>query len=241
MDCNDAQFYLRLARPGPDAPEPDVAAALDRHLASCPRCAADARRLGAFDAAVGSAMRAVEVPVGLRSKLIADLSARRGAVLRRKAYRGLAVAASALLAVGLAVGAFTASRPAFDPDERALKADERATPRGAEAAVRDWLADQGLPAHLPAAFDYGLLVTFGTEPVQGADVPAVVFRDKAGTGTAKVYALRPSQFRLKDLRPAQASGWQLHVYPEDRTTGVVFVVLYTGDSLAPFLRNDPRT
>ncbi|MBX9581981.1 MAG: hypothetical protein K2X87_16875 [Gemmataceae bacterium] len=239
MDCNDAQFYLRLARPGLDAPEPDVAAALDRHLAGCPGCAADARRLAAFDAAVGSAMRAVEVPVGLRSKLVADLSARRGAVLRRRAYRVAAVAASALLAVGLAVGAFTASRPTFDPDERALRADEQATVPGAEAAVRDWLTDQGLPARLPAPFDYGLLVMFGTEPVQGRDVPVVVFRDRVGTGTAKVYALRPSQFKLKDVRPAQASGWQLQVLPEDRSTGVAFVVLFTGDSLAPFLHTDP--
>lgn len=236
MDCNDAQFYLRLHRPGLDAPEPDVAAALDRHLASCPGCAADARRLEGFDAAVGRAMRGIEVPLGLRSRLIADLSARRGAVHRRRAYRLVGVAASALLAVGLVVGAFTAARPTFDPEELVLKAEEQSTAAGAEHAVGEWLKAEGLPPTLPESFDYGLAQVFGTTRVQGRDVPVVVFRDREGRETAQVLALRPWQFKLNAVRPAQASGWQVKVYPPDRATGVVFVVLYTGDSLAPFLR-----
>lgn len=236
MDCNDAQFYLRLHRPGLDAPEPDVAAALDRHLAGCPRCAADARRLAAFDSAVGSAMRTVEVPVGLRTKLLADLFARRGVARRQRAYRYAAVAASMLLAVGLAVGAFTATRPTFDPDELVLKIDERSTPPGAEHAVAEWLRAEGLPGRLPAAFDYGMLRTFGTLPVQGRDVPAVVFRTPDGRDEARVLALRPWQFKLNEVRPAQASAWQVKVYPPDPATGVVFVVVYTGEALAPFVR-----
>lgn len=240
MDCNDAQFYLRLFRGGPDRTDADVAAALDNHLAGCPRCAADAGRLSAFDAAVGRAMRAVEVPVGLRSKLVADLSARRGTALRQRAYRGLAVAASALLATGLAVGAFTAARPAFDPAELVDRHEQTSTPQGAEKAVADWLKAEGLPARLPEPFDYGLYVTHGTENFRGRDTPVVVFRDRAGTGLAKVYAVRPWQFKTADLQPAQMSGWQARVYPKDPAAGVTFVVLFTGADLAPFLLSGPQ-
>ena len=42
MDCRDAQFYLRLRHPGRDEFEPEVSAALDRHVAGCPACAAAA-------------------------------------------------------------------------------------------------------------------------------------------------------------------------------------------------------
>ncbi len=38
MECRDAQFQLRLRRPGPDDLGPEVTAALDRHLAGCPHC-----------------------------------------------------------------------------------------------------------------------------------------------------------------------------------------------------------
>lgn len=239
MDCNDARFYLRFRHSGPDDLGPDVVTDLDRHLADCPRCAAEATASRRFDAAVGRAMRDVPVPAGLRAKLVADLSARRGNVLRRKAYRYAAVAASLLLAVGIAAGIFSAARPTLETDTLVQSADEQLDAPAAEQAVRRWLAAEGLPP-LPDPFDFALYLTHGTEPVQGRAVPVVVFRHPQGPGYAKVYAFRDTQFKLKDVKGAQASRCQAVVLKErDAATGVTFVAVYTGDRLDPFLRGGP--
>src|SRR5207244_1845131 len=113
MQCRDAQFYLRLRRHAGDELGAEVTADLDRHLAGCPACGADARVAASFDAAVTSAMRAVAVPAGLREKLLTQVAAYRGGVIRRRMYRVAAAAASVFLALGLAFGLF-ASRPKLD-------------------------------------------------------------------------------------------------------------------------------
>jgi hypothetical protein len=230
MDCRDAQFYLRLRHPGRDEFEPEVTAALDRHVAGCPACAAADRAAGGFDRAVATAMRAVPVPAGLRDRLFTEAATRRGAVLRRKTYRLTATAASVLVACGLAVGYYTATRP--QPDTAALVdlGDETADPRQAEALVERFRKAEGLPA-LPERFDYGLFVHAGTERVQGRDVPVVVFR--SDRGWAKVYAFRSTSFDVKAVRGAQASHCSAKEYPAH--DGVVYVVVHTRD-LTEFLR-----
>jgi hypothetical protein len=263
MECRDAQFYLRFRRPGSDDLDPADAAALGRHLAACPPCAADARFVTAFDAAVASAMRAVPVPTGLRTRLIAATSAQRGATLRRRAYRGLALAASVLLTAGLALGVFTATRPHPETYALAMKgdelakvmqqgfqvpvgrpADDRTDPHLAsanEAAVRKWLAAEGLPAALPEDFDYGLLLSYHWEGVQGRKVPVVWFRERGGPGFAKVYVFRATQFNLKGVAEAQASHCQAMPL-RSPDPSVAYVVVFTSQPgpagqqpLAPFL------
>jgi hypothetical protein len=234
MECRDAQVYLRFRRPGFDDLGPEVTADLDRHLAACPLCAAESRTASAIDAAFASAMRNVVVPTGLRERLVVNLSAQRGTTLRKRAYRGLAVAASLLLAVGLGFGVVAATRPQLDvyglTEANAARA---AQPR---KAVQEWLRDQNLPQELPYAFNYDLLVTFGTEPVQGRDVPVVVFRAPAGppvdgVGHAKVYIFREgTDFKLTKLQDAQNSHCQAQVLRDPvRFPGVVYVVLYTNE------------
>src|SRR5205814_9340182 len=71
MECRDAQFYLRFRRPGSGELGPEVAGDLDRHLAGCEHCAAEAAAASAFDTAVATAMTDVMVPAGLRNRLIA--------------------------------------------------------------------------------------------------------------------------------------------------------------------------
>ncbi|HEY1380104.1 MAG TPA: hypothetical protein VGF55_25090, partial [Gemmataceae bacterium] len=104
MECRDAQFYLRLRRHTADELAPEVNADLDRHLAGCPGCAVDADRSARFDAALAVAMQNVPVPPGLRDRLVAKLSAQRGSVLRRRAYRYAGIAAALLLTVGVGYG-----------------------------------------------------------------------------------------------------------------------------------------
>jgi hypothetical protein len=258
MNCRDAEFFLRFRRPGvAGAGEvaPEVAAALEQHLASCSGCAGDARAAAAFDSALGAAMRAVDVPAGLRERLISQGLAHRGAVLRRRAYSLAALAASLFLAVGLAAGIFSASRPYPDTAELAMKASNLehvlrfdagpiavADARLAEenrAALAQWLKSEGLPADLPVDFDYSLLISQHWEDVQGRKVPVVLFRGR-DQGFAKVYIFRETQFKLKGLQDANYSNCQALVYPVDRTPAVTFVIVFTGRDLTPFVKTQGR-
>lgn len=234
MDCRDAQFYLRLRRPGSDDLDPDAAAALDRHLAGCPACAAAGRALAGFDAAVGRAMRAVPVPEGLRDQLFAEAAARRGAVLRRKTYRYLAAAASVLVTCGLVYGVYSAARPQADVTALTGPVDELFQPQGAEKQIATFLKAHRLPG-LPVQFDPTLFVHAGTESVQGRDVPVLVFRERNGPGFAKVYAYRDTAFKLDAIRDEQASLCSAKPYPNP-AAGMTYVVVFTGADLAPFLR-----
>ncbi|MBN9520066.1 hypothetical protein J0H58_16320 [bacterium] len=230
MDCRDAQFYLRLRHPGRDEFEPEVSAALDRHVAGCPACAAADRALGGFDKAVATAMRAVPVPDGLRDRLFADAAARRGVLLRRKTYRLAAAAASVLVVAGLFLGWYSASRPQPDTDALVMAGDELVNPLGGQKTVDQFLKSERLPA-LPEKFDPTLLVHTGTARVQGRDVPVLVYR--TATGWAKVYAFRSTSFDTKTVRDAQQSHCTARAYPV--RDGVAYVVVFTGIDLNPFL------
>jgi anti-sigma factor RsiW len=257
MTCREAEFLLRFRRAGvPGAGDfaPEDAAALDRHIAECPHCAAEAQAAAAFDRAVGAAMRSVEVPAGLRERLVVQMSTLRGTQLRRRSYQLAALAASIFLAIGLATGIFTATRP--EPNLEALLQSDgnldlvmRFEPpvllgppaaehvRAREEAVAKWLRDQRLP-DLPQPdgrnFDYALEISHHWEDVQGQRVPAVLFRGR-DRGFAKVYAFRSSQFNLKHLAPLGDSICQARVFPSDRD-GVTFVVVFTGNDLSSFLQ-----
>lgn len=238
MDCRDAEFYLRLRHPGRDEFEPEVSAALDRHVAGCPACAAATRVLGGFDAAVATAMRAVPVPAGLRDRLFADAATRRGSLLRRKTYRYAAAAATVLVAAGLALGIYSAARPQPDLLELVQRFEELGQPRGGDGVAARFLKAEGLPA-LPDHFDTDLLIHTGTERVQGRDVPVLVFRERGGNGLAKVYAFRDTAFKAAPEREEQASFSTAKSYPP--RAGVSYVVVYTTPSLAPFLRGGGLT
>lgn len=236
MDCRDAQFYLRLRRQAVDELGPEVSVDLDRHCAGCSGCAADARRVARFDAAVAAAMSNVPLPPGLRNQLVAKLSAQRGSVLRRKAYQYAAVAAVVFLSVGLGYGYFWQARPQADTTALVMDLDSRSDPDRAEEAVRRWLLAEKLPDRLPEPFDYRLYRSHGKEPVMGRDVPVITFafHDETGEQCAKVYAFRDAQFDLRALQDAQSSHWQSKVYPQgSRTT---YVVAFTTPELKPFIR-----
>jgi hypothetical protein len=240
MDCRDAQFYLRFRRPGSDEFDPEVRRELDRHLADCPHCAAEARADAAIDTALAVAMRFVPVPAGLRDRLVAHVAAQRGTALRRRAYRYAGVAAAVLLTVGLGFGAF-GSRPELDL--YALVSAEAQQDRQPEETVRNWLTAQKLPPDLPYPFDYALLKGFSLKEVQGREVPVIVFASRGDSGFAKVYIFRTNQFRnVKDLQGAVGeSNCQAVVYddPENRYRGLKIVVVHTlrtGPDLTPFLR-----
>lgn len=236
MECRDAQFYLRFRRPGPDELGPEVAADLNRHLSGCDHCAAEAAAASGFDAAVATAVLDVPVPAGLRNRLVAHIAEKRGAELRRKVYRYAATAATVFLALGLSFGLF-AGRPKFDvyTDLVAKFEDQRDSP---EAAVQKWLAEQKVAA-LPEPFDPRLFDTASYDRIHDRDVPYIAFRDRGQW--AKVYVLRRNgPFKLADLKGFQGSICQARVYDDEQQfRDVVFVVVFTGPDLRPFLTDRP--
>lgn len=238
MDCRDAQFYLRLRRHAADELGGEVTGELLRHMAHCPACATEARTLAAFDRAIATAVQDVPMPPGLRSRLIAHVSARRGAALRRKAFRYAGLAAALLLSLGVAYGAYRSTRPHLDTAALADEAQRLDSPQLAEETVAKWLAGQNRPRDLPRPFDYDLYVFHGTERIQGRDVPVVVFRESTRSvlgraapnpkGRAKVYILRADDtFDTRDMKPAGNSNWTVDVI-RDRP-GFVYVIVHTGE------------
>jgi len=242
MQCRDAQFYLRLRRPTGDELGADVTADLDRHLAGCPICAPEARVAESFDRRVAATMRSVPVPASLRDKLLAQASTHQGTAIRRKLYRVAALAASLLVFAGLGFGVFTASRPKIDPDAWVMAADEDI--QNPDAALSKWLTDQKFPAQLPLPFNPDLMMMKGTERIQGADVPVVVFRHPTEVGFARVYLFRTNgTINLTNLRDTNASLTMATVIEGPQYRGVKYVILHTihpvndGDNpLKPFLR-----
>lgn len=247
MQCRDAQFYLRLRRHASDELGTDVTGDLDRHLAGCAGCATDARSAASFDRAVAAAMTAVPVPSGLRDKLLTIASVHRGGIIRRKVYQVAALAASVLFVTGLAFGVFSSNRAKITGESFVVTQDR--IYEDPEGALRDWLVAQELPDQLPEPFDPYLLMSLGTEKVQGKDVPVAVFRHpgdrERGRGFAKVFIFRDDgNYNLKDLQDAQLSHTMARVVRDPaRFRGVQYVIVHTvhpdpvdQNLLKPFLR-----
>jgi hypothetical protein len=250
MECRDAQFYLRLTRHTADELGADVTGALDGHLALCPACAADARAAASFDRAIGTAMRAVPVPPGLREHLITRAAAQQGAILRRKLSRAAAACGAALVLLCLGLGVIWSSRPKLDTQQLVEAGDAHLGAR--QESVRNWLIEQKLPDRLPPPvpnddrpFDFDLYLDHGLQRVQGRDVPFVLFRSPDGTGFAKVYILRDNgPFDNKGLQEAQGSFTRAQVMVgQGQFRGVTYVfvhTVHTGPDLRPFLRDGPQ-
>jgi hypothetical protein len=247
MDCTSARLLLAFRRPGGAAElSAEDAADLDRHLAGCPGCAAAARRQDGFDRAVAAAMRTVPVPAGLRERLLAETLARRGAIWRRTVAESATAAALVVVFVLTVAAGVLSFRPKFDTD-RLADAQGQAIEQP-ERAVRDFLQAQGLPAALPRDFNFALLdaPALGFEEIDGRYVPRVVFRLPPQPGAtrpdfAKVYVVRKGLFRLdKDkFRTTQNSFCNVITVPDDGS-GVGYVILFTTDTLDPFLKPGAR-
>lgn len=236
MGCELARQLLAIRQAvGPAELPAEDAAILDHHLAGCPDCAAEAARQVGWDAAVRSAMTAVPVPTGLRDRLIAAASARQAVRFRRMLVRYVAAAAAVLIAAPLGYGVYLRSRPALDT---AAIADQSSREfEDQEAAVRAFLAAEGLPTALPQRFDYQRCrVKTGYTRTSGVMIPCIdltVVRPNQ-TDDLRVLIARRTQFRLDEVRPA-GSSFATVTADHDSANGLVYVYVASSPTLDPFL------
>ena len=97
----------------------------------------------------------------------------------------------------------------------------------------------GIHTFPPVAFDYRLLRDYDVVVVQGRRVPKLLF--ERGSAQAKVYIVEDGQFDLGRVAAEGGGGSvsaRTEVRPADRA-GFHYVIVYTGESLEPFLNGGP--
>jgi anti-sigma factor (TIGR02949 family) len=236
MDCKTARMLAELRGPRDTELPPEDNAALDRHLNACPECQ---RLLGnerRIDSRIAKAIASIPVPAGLKSRILERLATERGAWHRRRIFGVTAAAAAIVIAVG--VFAWKPSGKVKPDLDGLVRIDPAQT-------VDPWLAELGIryqPANDdgPVPFDSHLLAFHGMATVQGKQVPMLYYRSVEGNVTAQVYILKDADFDLsslpKSLGGSSVFGNRVEVLKDAEHPGkLVYVVLFTGDSLKPFL------
>lgn len=225
MDCTSARLLLHFQRPAElDAVE---LSALNEHIEGCAECAALARLETESDRSLASAMRAIPVPVKLREHLLGELQRRRPPYPWPK----LAAAAVVLLALGISGWMWATARTTFD--RHTLIAEIAKEPTQVDA----WFADEGLPTVVPRHFNYAYLDSYDVKTVQGRRVPHLLFHfpgsaEHPGAALAHVYVISEESFVVGD-EPSHESTSN-HTVEYQRRDGFLYVIIYTGGSLAPF-------
>jgi len=249
MDCKTARLLLEFARPQHAELDSLDLRALEAHVATCPDCGPSAKLERAFDEQLGKAMRQVDVPDQLRSRLLARLAKERAAVekwrWKRYAVGALAVAATLLLVVGVWTLVRRATLPHLDPAQIAEATRNREIIGFKKDEIKKDYHERGVDM-TPPNFNYQYLVHYGMGTLQGQQVPCLVFiHDDADANThayAVVYVVSDRDFNLSKVStnsPWAESGYRYKVELE-RETGSpdLYVVVHTGDNLAWLRQGD---
>jgi hypothetical protein len=237
MDCKTARLVLELLRPGAGETDAAELAAFEQHLAGCPECDALARAERGLDHAFAKAMQAVEVPSGLRGRVLDRLERERGeSALRRFGRAGrLAAAAAAVLLAVWGVYAWRQSHlPAVNVDLawEDLVTEHAAPPSGDDLAAH--FKGLGFEGPFPTGLNYSLLSYYGMGEFQGRRVPQLIFLNEQGAARARVRVLSPKQFNLTNLptgfRSPPGYGYKLALWNDP--AGCAVAVDYTGGAVA---------
>jgi len=228
-----------FGRPGSEL-APEDAAALDAHLAACPKCAGLVKFERAFDDRVARAMLAVPVPAGLKGRLLDGVAAARGAWYREKAYAVLGLAACVLLTVGGVIAWQVGTAPVLTPERLVREADEEL--QNPAKRVADLLGKEGLEFAPEKPFNLNQLVTVGDKPFQGKRVPFLLLLNGAKNAQATVYVVRKADFDWTKLPQDGSSvpsvyGHQVALIRDARRSDVGYVVVFTGAGLELFLED----
>jgi hypothetical protein len=240
MDCRTARLLLDFARPRcPELPADD-SDALDAHLSSCADCDAVARVERETDVRIARTMQAVDVPIGLRERILDRLESKRGDRQRRRlgwAVRVSTAAAVLILAVYLGFAWFGPRPQPLDIERLHAQGFARVTspdPRKVETWFKE---DFDVTTVAPSDFNYAYFKDFGIASCQGQRVPSMYFA--RGDTEAHVYVVSKDQFDLNALNetePIDSGGYHVEVRRDDPDHA--FVVFFKGDSLGPLLTND---
>jgi hypothetical protein len=176
MDCKTARLLLSLACPRATELDPAEAEALEAHVADCPECGRLAQAERQLDDRLGTAMRAVPVPVDLLSRLQSRLN--KQAHWYRRHVREL-VAVAALLLVGVAVGGWTwlgRQKSVVDVDVVSYQAVELLDARGSPTTVEQFIYDHyHLRTSVPRDLNYDYLRACSEELFQGRRIVRLLF------------------------------------------------------------------
>jgi hypothetical protein len=241
MDCKTARLLFDCVRPRSGEIDSAELAAFEQHLGACPECDALARAERGVDRAFAKAMQAVEVPAGLRNRVVARLERERGDLyMRRFGHAGRLAAAAA--AIALAVWGVYAWRqshlPMIDMEQAWEDAHNRmVTPPGRDV-LAEYFRGKGYYGGFPQNLNYSLITSYGMADFQGKSVPQLVFCRTGSENHAQVLVLSPKQFNLaKSPRgyqcPAGYPG-KVELWSDDQA-GCAEVVEYNGNS-ADWLR-----
>lgn len=261
MDCRTARLLLDYARPSETELDAGEATALHGHLDGCPECAALGHTERRLEEHLGAAVRAVPVPEGLRDRLLARLQKDRREWYQRWWLRRAvgAAAAAVILLTGWLVFA-RSQRPPVPNVEDIESLLVAATPD----SIEEWFRDTyKVHTVVPPQFNYALLTHYDLAnfPVQVAEpipflrpahrrVPFLFFikTDLAADGgprvhSARVYILSDKEFDLKRITEGHLPGSggnkiEVRRHPDNRH--IVYVIVYTSNTLDPFLVDQPR-
>jgi hypothetical protein len=227
MDCKTARLLLPFLNPRAEQLPAELAEALEAHANQCAACTLVLQNTGREDRLIAVAMKGVEIPEGLRGRLVAGL--RRERARRRRTWpvrhpRWSAAAAVLLLCIGGAFG-YWWQKPLPPVDIAALAGISSL--EGYEQ-VRLLLAERGRREAPPGQFRYNLLISCGWERLQGKLVPRLVFEGNAGQ-VAEVFILNSKEFDL-DATSSESSGgnanFEFRRYPNNNPEA--YLVKYTG-------------
>jgi hypothetical protein len=245
MDCKNARLLLDFLHP---AEELDAAATADlkQHLHSCPDCQELSQAERRLDDALGQAMRAVDVPDGLRMRLLGRLQTERDRWYWRQIRRWGAVAAAAVLVIaGLSWYALQPRPASLDLGEAKRTAEQRLD--NSQERVTEWLRSVG--GHdlvAPPNFRYDGLEYYAMTRFRGHDVPTLFFHDAKKENFARVYVLSAQQFDLEaiDREDAAAASYlrsgqvKVRVLPNPPNPRVRYLVIFSGDKVEHFLQQN---
>jgi hypothetical protein len=233
MDCKTARLLLEYARPHSSELDATETRALEAHLTACADCEPLARAERRADEVIGKAMRQVDVPDQLRSRILSRLNERQGEHRRRRIALNLryVAAAAAVLLVALGLWRWHTAPPAFPVEQLVKHSKDWAISPPDRLEVETAFKSQGVAITVPD-YNYNYFTWMVLANVEGRQTPLLQFNNRAASQQALVYIVSDSQFNLNALpaKPERGDGYGYKCdieYSEGRRYG--YVIYYTGD------------
>jgi hypothetical protein len=243
MDCRTARLLLDLNRPAGNELDGDEAQALESHLAVCLECSASARAERQFHQQLGRAMCQVAAPPGLKTNILAKLDKDRGDSYRRQMAKNLriAVGVAACLVVAFLIWNYRhPKRPEIYAQNVHAIAIGQQLERPTKGKVEEWFQqERGVRISAPERFNYNCLVHYDLSPLEGKQVPMMLFVAPGRNTWARVLVVSDTEFNLDSLEDKfKSDSGELTVQvskPEDGHQA--FIIIFTGGDLQPFLED----